>query len=54
MDMPCVCLLFSILAHGVQEKCPVKINTGDLIKSLRAEAMKSEKTSSATAECVLA
>lgn len=26
-----------------QEKCPVKINTGELIKSLRAEHMKDDK-----------
>ena len=29
-----------------QEKCPVKINTGELIKSIRAEQMKDMKTAS--------
>ncbi|KXZ46746.1 hypothetical protein GPECTOR_41g711 [Gonium pectorale] len=32
-----------------QEKCPVKINTGDMIKALRAEAMTEAKTASGTA-----
>lgn len=32
-----------------QEKCPVKINTGDLIKSIRAEQMKEWKNASGTA-----
>lgn len=32
-----------------QEKCPVKINTGDLIKSVRAEQMKEWKNASGTA-----
>ena len=29
-----------------QEKCPVKINTGELIKSIRAEQMADMKTAS--------
>ena len=29
-----------------QEKCPVKINTGELIKSIRAEQMKDMKQAS--------
>ncbi len=29
-----------------QEKCPVKINTGELIKSLRAEHMKDDRVTS--------
>lgn len=29
-----------------QEKCPVKINTGELIKSIRAEQMKDMKAAS--------
>lgn len=33
-----------------QEKCPVKINTGDMIKQLRSEDMKDAKTASATAK----
>jgi hypothetical protein len=32
-----------------QEKCPVKINTGDLIKHIRAEEMKQAPRASATA-----
>ncbi|GIL81459.1 hypothetical protein Vretimale_972 [Volvox reticuliferus] len=32
-----------------QEKCPVKINTGDMIKSLRAEHMKEAKSASGAA-----
>ncbi|KAG2497441.1 hypothetical protein HYH03_004596 [Edaphochlamys debaryana] len=32
-----------------QEKCPVKINTGDLIKSIRADQMQSEPRASSTA-----
>ncbi|PNW82667.1 hypothetical protein CHLRE_06g288700v5 [Chlamydomonas reinhardtii] len=37
-----------------QEKCPVKINTGDLIKSMRAEHMKEEKTASGMADWLAA
>lgn len=33
-----------------QEKCPVKINTGDLIKAIRAEEMKHAPGASATAK----
>ncbi len=32
-----------------QEKCPVKINTGDLIKHIRAEELKMNKTATGSA-----
>ncbi len=33
-----------------QEKCPVKINTGDLIKHIRSEEMKSQPGASKSAK----
>ena len=32
-----------------QEKCPVKINTGELIKAIRAEEMSKQTTASSLA-----